>query len=283
MNKKIITELLNSNVWIKTNEKEIDENGDEINHTYYDFHILDGYKYTPFSLCRRINYKKIETIWEIISNPDLQHEDYLIALENNPEYTFDNWKEEYKEILITKDYMKFELIKKILNENINIEFKENKIELNTNSKTTILSDENKNIKIELPYDDEDYKTSIRVNKVIINEFRNFCEIHNNFTQKELLSMALLEYMEKYKNSNDKYIKKTIEYDNPKLELLLENIDSLLKLIPKENSIYKSNIITIKTLRVDEGLYEELRKRAELNNNTISELLNNAIENYLDTF
>ena len=72
-------------------------------------------------------------------------------------------------------------------------------------------------------------------------------------------------------------------DTTKLNLLLDHLDHLLKLIPKENCIYRSNIISVKTLRVDSGLYEELRHRAEAKNETISELLNKAIENYLTDF
>ena len=45
----------------------------------------------------------------------------------------------------------------------------------------------------------DYKTSVRVNKIVMDQFRKFCEKNNEFTQKELLSMALLEYIEKYDN------------------------------------------------------------------------------------
>ena len=82
------------------------------------------------------------------------------------------------------------------------------------------------------------------------------------------------------------VKETTELSNidtSKLNLLLDNLDHLLKLIPKEQCVYRSNLISVKTLRVDTGLYEELRHRAEAKNETISELLNKAIENYLTDF
>lgn len=55
------------------------------------------------------------------------------------------------------------------------------------------------IVVQLPYEDSnDYKTSVRVNKTVMEDFRKFCEKHKEFTQKELLSAALLEYIDKYK-------------------------------------------------------------------------------------
>ena len=55
------------------------------------------------------------------------------------------------------------------------------------------------IVVQLPSEENgDYKTSVRVNKKVMDQFREFCESHKEFTQKELLSMALLEYIEKYK-------------------------------------------------------------------------------------
>lgn len=66
----------------------------------------------------------------------------------------------------------------------------------------------------------------------------------------------------------------------KLNILLNNLDSILNLIPKhKNCIYRSGENKPVTLRIDSGLYEELKSRAEISNNTISELLNMALEKY----
>lgn len=69
-------------------------------------------------------------------------------------------------------------------------------------------DKNLNIKdnqiyLELPLeneDEKDFKTSIRVNKKIWEEFKIFCKDQRSYTQKELVSMALKEYMGKYKSN-----------------------------------------------------------------------------------
>lgn len=55
------------------------------------------------------------------------------------------------------------------------------------------------IVVQLPYEsDKNYKTSIRIHKEVFEEFKVFCSKHKEFSQKELISMALVEYMEKYK-------------------------------------------------------------------------------------
>lgn len=53
--------------------------------------------------------------------------------------------------------------------------------------------------IELPLETKkDFRTSIRINNVIWEQFNEFAEDHKEFTKRDLLSMALKEYMEKYK-------------------------------------------------------------------------------------
>lgn len=59
-------------------------------------------------------------------------------------------------------------------------------------------EENKII-VELPLENEkEFRTTIRVNKSIWTQFNNFSDNNKEFTKKDLLSMALKEYMEKYK-------------------------------------------------------------------------------------
>lgn len=53
----------------------------------------------------------------------------------------------------------------------------------------------KSIVIELPYEeDKKFQASYRVNKTINNQFKEFCKQHKEYTAKDLLSMALVEYM-----------------------------------------------------------------------------------------
>ncbi len=56
---------------------------------------------------------------------------------------------------------------------------------------------NGDIVIELPIETvKDFRTSIRVNNVVWNQFNNFCE-GKIFTKRDLISQALKEFMERY--------------------------------------------------------------------------------------
>lgn len=53
--------------------------------------------------------------------------------------------------------------------------------------------------VQLPCEnDKNYKVSIRIHKEVFEEFKVFCSNNKQFSQKELISMALIEYMSKYK-------------------------------------------------------------------------------------
>lgn len=55
------------------------------------------------------------------------------------------------------------------------------------------------IVVHLPFEeDKGYKISMRVNKPVMDRFKEFCGNNKTFTQKDLLSMALIEYMENHK-------------------------------------------------------------------------------------
>jgi len=84
------------------------------------------------------------------------------------------------------------------------QIKSNLIELAKNYDkimTLIDSDKNMNdgITIELPVETKDnYRTTIRINNVVWENFKEFCVQNKMFTQRDLLSMALTEYVNKYK-------------------------------------------------------------------------------------
>lgn len=55
------------------------------------------------------------------------------------------------------------------------------------------------INIELPIETVDnFRTTVRVNNVVWDNFKNFCKEHKEFTQRDLLSEALLEYINNHK-------------------------------------------------------------------------------------
>ena len=56
----------------------------------------------------------------------------------------------------------------------------------------------KDIVVQLPVEDNGkYKISLRVNQKVMEQFKEFCNKHKQFTQKELISQALINFMEQY--------------------------------------------------------------------------------------
>jgi len=75
-------------------------------------------------------------------------------------------------------------------------------------------------------------------------------------------------------------------DIDKLNLLLQNLDKLLKLIPSNitsNTGLRSGTKDVKSFRVDTGLYAEVKKRATRDNINITDILNKALEDYLNNY
>ena len=72
------------------------------------------------------------------------------------------------------------------------------------------------------------------------------------------------------------------------QLLLDNLDEILSLINKKNSNnitsnitgVRSNINDVRSFRIDTGIYEEIKKLSYKSNETIGEIINIALEQYL---
>lgn len=72
-------------------------------------------------------------------------------------------------------------------------------------------------------------------------------------------------------------------DIAKFTKLLNNLDDILDLISKHNNndvIFKSGKNEVRSIRIDTGLYEELKNRAAVSGVTATELFNKALEEYL---
>lgn len=126
-------------------------------------------------------------------------------------------------------------------------------------------------------------------KKIDNQYRLQEEITSNITPSKNHSTIK-------KADNDIIIKentddlRTIEgiKDIDKLNLLLDNLDMILKLIPKEitsniTPYLRSGINDVKSFRIDTGLYKAIKKRAAKDNINISEIINKALEDYLNNY
>lgn len=97
-------------------------------------------------------------------------------------------------------------------------------------------------------------------------------------------------------TNKKLVKESNRVDNKniiaidkinidKLNLLLDNLDDILKLIEKKditnNITVDSKETTVKTLRINKELYEKVRKFAKDKDRTIGSVLNESLIDYLN--
>ena len=115
-NKRMINRLIELNGDKGINGYEIDHpDGDRIEYTYWEFHLLEGYDYNYFYLCKNENKTQKYIEWELYTSYNEIHDDYKIALKDKKEYTFNDFKEEYKDLLITKDSENYIELKTLLN------------------------------------------------------------------------------------------------------------------------------------------------------------------------
>lgn len=115
---------------------------------------------------------------------------------------------------------------------------------------------------------------------IKNEIVRTVDITNSNIEVIEPHRQVIEPVEEVLNVAPVETKAIANINEEKLNLLLDNLDNLLKLIPKENSIYRSNDNRVVSIRLDSGLYNEAKYRADICNITVTELFNKALENYL---
>ena len=124
-----------------------------------------------------------------------------------------------------------------------------------------------------------HKRLIRIGyKKIDNQYRLKDGITSNITEKP-------KVINKVKNESN--IIRNSDLDMDKLNLLLANVDKLLKLIPTDVTSnithLKSGNNEVRSLRIDTGLYEAIKDRASRDNINISAIVNKALEDYLNNY
>ena len=124
-----------------------------------------------------------------------------------------------------------------------------------------------------------HKRLLRIGyKKIDNQYRLQDGITSNITEKP-------KVINKVKNESN--ITRNSDLDMDKLNLLLANIDKILKLIPTDTTSnithLKSGSNEVRSLRIDTGLYEAIKNRASRDNINISAIVNKALEDYLNNY
>lgn len=100
---------------------------------------------------------------------------------------------------------------------------------------------------------------------------------------EVENVTCETYIESEENKNIDIFNRV---DIDKFTKLINNIDDILSLIPDRNNsdvIFRSGKNEVKSIRIDTGLYEELKSRASEQGTTATELFNKALEEYLKSY
>lgn len=124
-----------------------------------------------------------------------------------------------------------------------------------------------------------HKRLLRIGyKKIDNQYRLENDITSNIAEKpKVINKVKIE-------SN---ITRNSDLDMDKLNLLLDNLDKILKLIPTDITSnithMKSGNNEVRSLRIDTGLYEAIKDRASRDNVNISAIVNKALEDYLNNY
>lgn len=125
-------------------------------------------------------------------------------------------------------------------------------------------------------------------KRVGNQFVPSDGITSNITEVEIIEDTTIKNKLVEQNGINNTEECTLDNINlEKLNILLNNIDSLLKLIPSKDS---TSNITIRngdnrtvSIRADYGLYTAIKERAKRDNVGISEIINRALEDYLNNY
>ena len=160
---------------------------------------------------KRVNNKYIlvkrdDSKTEVIQEIKLEYDDSNTEVRQEMKEKCDNSNTEViQEIKLEYDDSKTEVIPSELKVNLIELAKDYKRIMRVVEEVESLNDissylkNDRGIVIDLPLEwDKEFRTSIRVNDVIWRQFSDFCEENKRITKRELVSMALLEYMQKYK-------------------------------------------------------------------------------------
>lgn len=132
-----------------------------------------------------------------------------------------------------------------------------------------------------------YKEEITSNITVDKKIKNECKIKNNIEviEKEEDTVVKNNNVGIFNNTNLKSIYTDIDID--KLNLLLSNLDNILKLIPTDITSniteLKSGINNVCSFRIDTGLYKVVKERAARDNINIADIINKALEDYLNNY
>lgn len=128
---------------------------------------------------------------------------------------------------------------------------------------------------------------LKIGKTMIKIERESFGENERVIHKRLIRLGYKKIDNQYVLKDNKSV--SSEVNNEKLKLLLENLDELLLLINKNNKSnitsnitgIRSNITDVRSFRIDMGIYGAIKKLASERVENIGEIINIALEQYLN--
>lgn len=155
------------------------------------------------SIRKKLNkagYKRVENQFKLVANTQYEESKMIVRGEEyKPSIAIKEVIEENKNIIVPKDIKEniiglatnYDRIMKMLNQYEGEYDKKYEDEYD--------GENDKSIIIELPVETKkDYRATTRVNNVIWEQFGEFCDENKTYTKRDLVSMALKQYMDKYR-------------------------------------------------------------------------------------
>lgn len=136
---------------------------------------------------------------------------------------------------------------------------------------------------------QDFKVNERVISKRLSR-RGYKKVDGVFTKDNTSNITKVESnnLRVQKPKNEGVVKVKNDIDMDKLNLLLDNLDSLLELVNIRNNINNtcnitSNETVVTSLRINKEVYQMVKQRAKDNNIKVGEIVNRALMDYLKIY
>lgn len=136
---------------------------------------------------------------------------------------------------------------------------------------------------------QDFKVNERVISKRLSR-RGYKKVDGVFTKDNTSNITKVESnnLRVQKPKNEGVVKVKNDIDMDKLNLLLDNLDSLLELVNIRNNINNtcnitSNETVVTSLRINKEVYQMVKQRARENNIKVMDIVNRALMDYLKNY
>lgn len=138
---------------------------------------------------------------------------------------------------------------------------------------------------------ENYIYNINKRQYIYNDITSNITQEKKENKVDVVKEEDIKEVNNYKNNTSNITKENnSNIDMDKLNILLNNLDELIKLIPSNitrnntsNITINSNKNNVHSLRINDEIYKHIKARAKKENISISSIINKALLDYLNNY